>query len=93
MIKKYRSAALAALHETAQGLHDEGLIDEKTMHDFDASCLTKTDADQRAIEQAEIVRLSRADQECFTQAVLSPPKPTPALKRAFARRCKLFHAE
>ena len=40
MTKKYRSDALEALHETATGLHHLGLIDKKTMRDFDASCLT-----------------------------------------------------
>ncbi|MFZ2447137.1 MAG: DNA-binding transcriptional regulator [Syntrophobacteraceae bacterium] len=40
MAKKYRSEALEALHETATGLHRLGLIDIKTMRDFDASCLT-----------------------------------------------------
>jgi uncharacterized protein (DUF1778 family) len=43
-----------------------------------------------AIEQADVMRLSLADQACFAQALLSPPKPTPALKRAFARRRKLL---
>jgi uncharacterized protein (DUF1778 family) len=33
------------------------------------------DAAQRAIEQAEVIRLSLADQECFAQALLSPSKP------------------
>ena len=51
------------------------------------------DAAQRTIEQAEVIRLSLADQECFAQALLSPPKTTPALERAFARRSKLLHAE
>ncbi len=40
MAKKYQSEALEALHETAAGLHRLGLIDTKTMRDFDASCLT-----------------------------------------------------
>jgi len=40
MTKKYRSKALGALHETVQGLHRLGLIDTKTMREFDASCLT-----------------------------------------------------
>jgi uncharacterized protein (DUF1778 family) len=51
------------------------------------------DAAQRAIEQAEIIRLSLADQECFAQALLSPPKPLPALERAFVRRRKLLRSE
>ena len=40
MTKKYRSEALKALHETMQGLHRVGLVDTKTMREFDASCLT-----------------------------------------------------
>lgn len=36
----YKSEPLAALHETAQGLHEIGLIDAKTMREFDESCLT-----------------------------------------------------
>ena len=51
------------------------------------------DAAQHAIEQAEVIRLSLADQECFAQALLSPPLPAPALERAFARRSKLLRAE
>jgi len=43
MAKKYRSDALGALHETAQGLHRIGMIDTKTMRDFNAACLTSVD--------------------------------------------------
>lgn len=65
----------------------------RTMTDFVVSAVQ--DAAQRAIEQAEIVRLSLADQECFAQALLAPPPPAPApaLQRAFARRSKLLRAE
>ena len=52
---------------------------------------TLQDAAHRAVEQAGIIRLSMADQACFAQALLNPPEPTPALKRAFARRKKLLH--
>jgi uncharacterized protein (DUF1778 family) len=62
-----------------------------TMTDFVVSAVR--DAAQHAIEQAEVIRLSRADQECFAQALLSPPEPAPALKRAFARRGKLLRTE
>lgn len=37
--RKYRSKALAALHESVEGLHRLGLVDTKTMREFDASCL------------------------------------------------------
>jgi putative transcriptional regulator len=38
--KKYRSEALGALHESMTDLYKAGLIDTKTMREFDASCLT-----------------------------------------------------
>jgi len=62
----------------------------RTMTDFVVSAVQ--DAAQRAIEQAEVIKLSLADQECFAQALLSPPKPTPALERAFTRRSKLLRS-
>lgn len=63
----------------------------RTMTDFVVSAVQ--DAAQRAIEQSDVMRLSLADQECFAQALLSPPQPAPALKRAFARRSKLLRSE
>lgn len=51
------------------------------------------DAARKAVQQADVVRLSLADQECFANALLSPPKAAPALKRAFARRRKLLRSE
>jgi uncharacterized protein (DUF1778 family) len=66
-------------------------IQGRTVTDFVVSAVQ--DAAQQAIEQAGVIRLSLADQECFARALLSPPKPTPALKRAFARRKKLLGAE
>lgn len=63
----------------------------RTMTDFVVAAVQ--DAARHAIEQAEVVRLSLADQECFAQALLSPPAPSPALKRAFARRSRLLRAE
>ncbi|MFO0152636.1 MAG: DUF1778 domain-containing protein [Burkholderiales bacterium] len=63
----------------------------RTMTDFVVTAVQ--DAAQRAIEQAEVVKLSLADQEFFAQTLLSPPKPSPALKRAFARRNKLLRTQ
>lgn len=40
MAKKYRSDAMAAIHETMQALRDVGAIDRQTMRDFDEACLT-----------------------------------------------------
>lgn len=66
-------------------------IQGRTMTDFVVSAVQL--AAQEAIEKAEVIRLSLADQEYFAQALLSPPRPKPALKRAFARRRKLISAE
>ena len=63
----------------------------RTMTDF--VCDAVQNAAQSAIAQAEIIRLSLADQQCFAQALLAPPQPAPALDRAFARRNKLLRAE
>jgi putative transcriptional regulator len=49
----------AALHETAADLHEAGLIDKKTMRDFDESCLTPvaplTPDEIRALREREHV--------------------------------------
>ena len=51
------------------------------------------EAAQGAAELPEVVRLSPVDQERFAQALISPPEPSPALKRAFARRRELLRSE
>ncbi|MBM3568886.1 MAG: hypothetical protein FJX46_09040 [Alphaproteobacteria bacterium] len=40
MAKRYRSDILAAIHDTAQGLHAAGAMDNRTMKALDAMCLT-----------------------------------------------------
>lgn len=44
MPKKYRSDALAAIHETMEALHEVGAIDKKTLREFDDACLTPIQA-------------------------------------------------
>ncbi len=39
MTNTYKSDLSAAIHETAQDLHDQGIISKTTMKEFDASCL------------------------------------------------------
>ncbi len=62
-------------------------IQGHTMSNFVVSAVQE--AAQRAIEQAEVIRLSQADSQSFAEALLSPPQPTPALERAFERRRSL----
>ena len=40
MSKQYSSSIMAAVHETAEGLCEAGLIDKCTMREFDERCLT-----------------------------------------------------
>jgi uncharacterized protein (DUF1778 family) len=47
------------------------------------------EAASRAIEEAQIIRLSVEDQRNFVDAILSPPEPAPALRRAFQRHREL----
>ena len=37
---EYRSDVAAAVHEGVRGMHRLGLVDKKTMRDFDVRCLT-----------------------------------------------------
>ena len=40
MSKKFRSDAMAAVHEAMAALHKVGVIDKQTMRRFDDACLT-----------------------------------------------------
>ena len=46
------------------------------------------DAAQRAIEDDGIIRLSAEDQARFARALITPPAPNAALKRAMRRQLK-----
>jgi putative transcriptional regulator len=57
--KSYKSSIKAAIHETASGLFNAGLIDKQTMRRFDESCLTPvhsfTGKEIRALREREDV--------------------------------------
>ena len=58
MTKQYKSEALAAAHEAAQGLAEAGLMSKRTMRKFDEMCLTPvrdmTPDDIRALRLREL---------------------------------------
>ncbi len=62
----------------------------RTMTDFVIHALQS--AASQAIEQADHVRMTMADQAAFAQALIAPAKPNAALKRAFAKANKLLNA-
>lgn len=55
MAKKYRSEALAAIHETMEALHEINAIDKQTMREFDEKCLTQVQV--LAPEEIKAIRL------------------------------------
>jgi putative transcriptional regulator len=61
MVKKYRSDAFAAIHETMEALHEIGAVDKQTMREFDEACLAPAQAmspdEIRALRERE--RLSQ----------------------------------
>ena len=65
MSKKYRSDALAAIHETMEALHDAGAIDKQTMRRFDDACPTPV----RVLKPKEIRAIR--DRERVSQTVFA----------------------
>ncbi|MEX1204753.1 MAG: DNA-binding transcriptional regulator [Dongiaceae bacterium] len=66
MGKQYRSDALAAVHETALGLHEAGVTDKRTMKAFDEMCLTPVE--DLAPERIRQIRLrEKASQAVFAR--------------------------
>lgn len=60
----------------------------RTLTDFVVTAARE--AAVRAIEEVEIIRLAAEDQRLIAEAILNPPEPSPALRRAFQRRNELF---
>lgn len=66
MVRKYKSDALAAVHETAVGLHETGVMDRRTMKAFDEMCLTPVE--ELTPEEIRKIRLrEQASQAVFAR--------------------------
>lgn len=55
---RYRTEALAAIHETMTALHEIGAIDDKTMRGFDKACLRPCRPIERRKSQRDLKALS-----------------------------------
>ena len=62
---RYRSEIAGAVHEGVRGMHRLGLVDKKTMREFDVRCLTTVDK----LSPKDIQKLRK--REGISQAVLA----------------------
>ncbi len=65
MPKIYRSKISAAIHQAMSDAYEVGVIDKKTMREFDASCLTGVEK----LSPGEVIALR--EREGVSQAVLA----------------------
>jgi putative transcriptional regulator len=65
MKKEYRSRLMASVHETAEGLHEAGVMDKITLRQFDELCLTPV----KPLQPKEILAIRRHEQA--SQAVFA----------------------
>jgi putative transcriptional regulator len=66
MAKRYRSKALAAVHETALGLKEAGVLTKRTMKEFDELCLTPVER-LSAVQIRRIRTREKASQAVFAR--------------------------
>lgn len=62
-------------------------IQGRSLSDFVVSAAQE--AARKAIEEAQVIRLSVEDQEALAAAILNPPEPNDALRRARAAHARL----
>src|SRR5207302_5126131 len=75
-------------HDVMARLKRAAEIQGRTLTDFVVAAADE--AACRAIQETEIIRLSIEGQRQIAAAILNPPEPTPALKRAAKRYRDLF---
>lgn len=69
-------------------LKQAAALEGRTVTDFVIDAVQTAASD--AIERTQVLRLSTADQQAFANALISPPPPNEALKRAFEKRKTLL---
>lgn len=93
-MRKTKSAILEAVHETAQGLHDAGVMDRITLREFDRLCLPPVQP-LRPDEIKQIREASRVSQAVFAAllntSVSTVQKWEIGQKRPTGTALKLLH--
>ena len=93
-MRKTQSAILEAVHETAKGLHDAGVMDQLTMREFDRLCLPPIEPLQPE-EIKQIRETSRVSQAVFAAllntSVSTVQKWEIGQKRPTGTALKLLH--
>jgi len=77
-------------HELHSTVKRAAELQGRTVTDFVVHALQMAAAE--AIERVDNLRLAITDQEAFAEALIAPPKPNAAMKRAFSRARKLLTA-
>lgn len=78
---RFAPDALAVVKRAAE-------IQGRSVSDFVVAAAQE--AANRTIEATQMIRLSVEDQRAFAEAILNPPEPAPALRRAFRRHRELI---
>ena len=84
-MRKTKSPILAAVHDTAKGLHKAGMMDQFTMRDFDQLCLPRVEPLQP--EQIKHIRETPGSSRPFLP-VCSTPASRPCRSGRSARRSR-----
>lgn len=83
--KRLEARISAELHAM---LKQAAALEGRTLTDFVVDAVQA--AARGSIERSQVIRLSLANQEAFANALISPPAPNEALKRAFEKRQTLL---
>ena len=79
--KRLEARISADLHAM---LKQAAALEGRTLTDFVVDAVQA--AARGSIERSQLLRLSMANQQAFANALISPPAPNEALKRAFEKR-------
>ena len=72
MGKQYRSHIMASIHETAEDLYEAGLMEKRTMREFDELCLTPISP----LKPEQIRNIRERENACYRRPIVRRRKWT-----------------